>query len=398
MAVVAALTVPFSASPSGAAQHCNTNAVVFTPPGQPTFAVLPWAPYPSTINVAGESGVITDVNVTFNDFTYPFPEDVDVLLVAPDGSTRLLVFSDIGGNNDDISDTVTDVDLTFDDEAANPPATDGLLTSGTYRPADDDDDASEVFGPDQFPGAPVDPGTATALSIFDGINPNGTWSLYVVDDEPGPPTGGDFGGGWCLNITTSGTPTSSSTPTTGGGSTTTPTSSTLPPTSSTTPTSSTSSTSTTVGPTTTTTIATTTTQATTTTVPQTTTTQATTTTVPGTTTTTPPGTCGGLTPTIVGTSGPDTLTGTAGPDVIVGGGGNDSINGLGGDDTICGGAGNDRLVGGEGNDRLFGDAGGDQLIGDNGNDALDGGTEPDQCFGGNGTDTATTCESIVGVP
>ncbi|MFM6345350.1 MAG: Calx-beta domain-containing protein, partial [Dolichospermum sp.] len=46
------------------------------------------------------------------------------------------------------------------------------------------------------PGGPY----GTDFSVFNGINPNGTWSLYVVDDA-----GGDVGtiaGGWSLNIGT----------------------------------------------------------------------------------------------------------------------------------------------------------------------------------------------------
>ncbi|MDQ3063374.1 MAG: hypothetical protein M3R14_11035, partial [Acidobacteriota bacterium] len=40
----------------------------------------------------------------------------------------------------------------------------------------------------------------SALSVYNGINQNGTWRLYVVDDQ-----GGDIGninGGWRLRITT----------------------------------------------------------------------------------------------------------------------------------------------------------------------------------------------------
>ncbi|MCW2768237.1 MAG: hypothetical protein JWO11_4196, partial [Nocardioides sp.] len=50
-------------------------------------------------------------------------------------------------------------------------------------------------------------------------------------------------------------------------------------------------------------------------------------------------TCGGKTPTIVGTSGADTLHGTPGNDVISGLGGNDRILGGGGRDILCGGGG-----------------------------------------------------------
>lgn len=43
-----------------------------------------------------------------------------------------------------------------------------------------------------------------ALSVFDGTNPNGTWSLYVFDDSaPGADMdGGKFAGGWSIKIVT----------------------------------------------------------------------------------------------------------------------------------------------------------------------------------------------------
>src|SRR4030095_15354857 len=57
-----------------------------------------------------------------------------------------------------------------------------------------------------------------ALSIFNGTNPNGTWSLYIVDDAGGDI--GQFAGGWTLTITSTGpcvtptpTPTAAATPT-----------------------------------------------------------------------------------------------------------------------------------------------------------------------------------------
>jgi hypothetical protein len=125
--------------------------------------------------------------------------------------------------------------------------------------------------------------------------------------------------------------------------------------------------------------------------------------------TVPPLTCGGLTPTIVGTPGNDVLLGTGAADVIAGLGGNDTISGRGGNDVICGGEGNDTLEGNNGNDQVFGELGDDTLSGGNGNDWVDGGEGNDALSGGGGNDTCdgdggaadtatATCEVILNVP
>lgn len=101
---------------------------------------------------------------------------------------------------------------------------------------------------------------------------------------------------------------------------------------------------------------------------------------------------------IIGTAGNDKLVGTSGNDLIRGLGGNDSIRGQGGDDCLIGGDGKDRLDGGKGNDILYGGAGNDRLVGRLGNDTLDGEAGMDRCFGGKGIDTATTCETVNGIP
>ena len=334
-----------SSTPSFAVQFCNTTPIIG--PG----GTGPANVYPSSIVVSGLTGTVTDVNVTLLDVSTTgdnnsppqhWVEDADVLVSAPNNSNVILM-SDAGGNNDLTSGPVVDADLTFDDQAPNQlPADTGPLVSGTYRPVDDDDDVGPQpgFEQDVWASPAPTPSNSTSLSTFNGIDPNGTWNLWLVDDQ----TQGAvrINGGWCVDILTTG----------GGGTTTT-----LPPT--------------------------------TTTLPPTTTTS----------TTAPPGLlCDGRTPTIVGTSGGERIVGTAGPDVIMGLGGDDQILGLGGDDVICAGAGNDQLIGGEGNDRLFGEAGSDYVVGENGNDALNGGTEADQCHGGAGTDSAVACEGITGTP
>ncbi|MDJ0526250.1 MAG: S8 family serine peptidase, partial [Microcystis sp. M53600_WE12] len=144
-------------------------------------------PYPSTINVSGLSGNINSLKVTLTNLSHTFPDDIDVLLVGPTG-TKALLMSDVGG-----SSGVNNVTLTFDPTATSSLPDSGLITSGSYK-------ATDVGTGDIFnapaPGGPY----GTDFSVFNNTNPNGTWSLYVMDDM-----GGDVGtiaGGWSLNIGT----------------------------------------------------------------------------------------------------------------------------------------------------------------------------------------------------
>src|SRR5204863_4832230 len=108
------------------------------------------------------------------------------LLVGP-GGQKVLLMSDAGG-----STGISNVTLTFDDAAASKLPDSAGITSGTYRPTD-------FATGDTFPSpAPAGP-YGTALSVFNGLNPNGTWSLYVLDDEAGD--SGSIAGGWSLKFT-----------------------------------------------------------------------------------------------------------------------------------------------------------------------------------------------------
>ncbi|MEO5680964.1 MAG: VCBS repeat-containing protein [Acidimicrobiales bacterium] len=141
--------------------------------------------------------------------------DLDVLLVAPDGK-NLIVMSDVGGTPD-VANAVSNIDLTFDDQAASFATFNGQLSPGTYKPTNDDTDFNE-FIPNhvdtfssvsplpnpQFTGPT--PSSATSFSTFSGASANGDWQLYVIDDDPGPAIAGSFAGGWCIDITTAAPP------------------------------------------------------------------------------------------------------------------------------------------------------------------------------------------------
>jgi subtilisin-like proprotein convertase family protein len=147
------------------------------------------SPYPSTASVAGVVGAVTDVNVTLLGVTHANPDDLDVMLVSPAGK-RAIVLSDVGGATD-----LSSVDIALDDQATQtlPDAT--ALMSGSYRPAD-----YEAGDPFAAP-APDSSSTGSALSVFNDGNPNGTWQLFVLDDQAGDPGALT---GWRLDVTTTG--------------------------------------------------------------------------------------------------------------------------------------------------------------------------------------------------
>ena len=233
-AAVAAVLVVQQLAPSPAAAETFTNPtpIVIVGLGPQGPANTPATPYPSNIVVSGMSGTVTDVNVTLNgldcsdvgnDFAYP--EDFDILLQSPSGDNAV-IYSDVGGNN--LASPPLQfpaINVTLDDQAAQPLPADSQLSAGTYRPLDDDDDPEELVPEDAWPASgPLQPGDpppsqfitpsgSTALSTFNGEVPNGTWSLYVVDDYPGPDNC-EIDAGWTLDILTTG----------GGGPTTTSTS------------------------------------------------------------------------------------------------------------------------------------------------------------------------------
>jgi uncharacterized delta-60 repeat protein len=151
------------------------------------------SPYPSTINVSGVGGSLIKVTITFAKLAHSWPADIDALLESPYQQTALLMANAGGGNG------VTNVTLTFDDDASIYPTNlpqAGQIVSHTYKP-------TAYFPVATFPApappAPV-PSYATNLSTFKNSNPNGTWSLFVIDDSGG--NIGAISNGWSLNVIT----------------------------------------------------------------------------------------------------------------------------------------------------------------------------------------------------
>jgi len=108
----------------------------------------------STIEISNR-GTIADLEVSL-DLTHSWDSDLDVFLIAPDG-TRIELFSNVGGAGDNFRKT-------FLDDAAETSIVDGMAPfMGTFRPE-------------------------ASLEILAGLSLTGTWTLEITDD-----TAGDIG-------------------------------------------------------------------------------------------------------------------------------------------------------------------------------------------------------------
>jgi subtilisin-like proprotein convertase family protein len=163
--------------------YSNPTAITIPDQGQAT------PQFPAQITVSKlRKGRVLDVNLTLFGVEHGYPDDIDVLLVSPDGRTAI-VMSDVGGPND-----LYGYDITLDDEANLDMPSFAQLAGGTYKPTNVDAMNDSL---DTFPGQT--PAASAALSSFDGINPNGKWELYVVDDKGA--NAGVVSGGWELELT-----------------------------------------------------------------------------------------------------------------------------------------------------------------------------------------------------
>lgn len=185
---VAALAV-LAAAPAGAAVFTSTTPITIPNQGGAT-------PYPWPIDVAGQTGAVTNVTATLNGFTGSFPADIDVLLVGPGGQNVVLI-ADAGG-----SKPVANINLTFSDAAGI--GVPSPMVTGTFRPTN----LGAFNGPAPAPPAPH----GSTMAVFNGTVANGQWKLFVFDDDT---TSATAITSWSLDITTNGPSITSFTPTTG---------------------------------------------------------------------------------------------------------------------------------------------------------------------------------------
>ncbi len=151
----------------------------------------PTQPYPVNINVSGLTGTVSKVSVALKGLTHTYPSDIDIMLVGPAGQ-KVVLMSDAGGAAD-----INNATLTFDTAATTAVPQNAAIATGTYMP-------TNYGAADAFPApAPVEP-YATSLSAFNGTAPNGTWKLYLLDDEASDV--GQILNGASLTITTGAAP------------------------------------------------------------------------------------------------------------------------------------------------------------------------------------------------
>ena len=143
------------------------------------------------ININGLAGVVSKATVTLTNLNHVWPGDIDALLVSPTGQKSFLMAKCGDGN------AINNVTLTFDDAATSSLPRSSLIVSGTNRPT-----SYAVATPAFPPGLTPPPPYYTNLSVFNGNNPNGAWSLYVIDDSPG--FGGVISNGWRLDLAVAG--------------------------------------------------------------------------------------------------------------------------------------------------------------------------------------------------
>lgn len=138
----------------------------------------PASPYPSVKFVSGAPTTTTKVVVYLHGFSHGSPDDVRIVLMSPTfvavelmrncgGSTAVGGGLQSGG-------VCPGIELVFDQTGGALPDSGGFA-AGTYRPTQ--------FGvaanlPMPAPQTPY----GTSLNDFNGANPNGSWSLWVVDD------------------------------------------------------------------------------------------------------------------------------------------------------------------------------------------------------------------------
>jgi len=186
-----AFTLGIGSASAASEQNFSNNATITVPVTGAT------TPYPSNIVVSGiTANVVTSVRVQLSGLAHSYPTDLDILLVGPTGE-RVMLMSDAGGAGE-----ASGITLTFTPTAGAPVPQSSQLMTATVLPANhvNDGNSNDFSDPFSGPAPAVLDREPADLTVFNGTNPNGTWSLYVTDDFQGL-DGGSIATGWTLLLT-----------------------------------------------------------------------------------------------------------------------------------------------------------------------------------------------------
>ncbi|HTW05930.1 MAG TPA: Ig-like domain repeat protein [Acidimicrobiales bacterium] len=183
----------------------NTGAITLN---NPTSSAPEQAtPYPSDI-FTSNLGPVSGLTVTLDGISYPYSQDLEALLVGPQGQSMVL-FSNVGPDTG--TTDASNVTVTFSDAASSAiPQSTPLGSPGssvTTKPVDySGSDATTFPAPAPASGyslaAPE--GSSTLGGLFGGTNPDGTWSLYVLTNGEGDGLSCgtcEVAGGWSIDFT-----------------------------------------------------------------------------------------------------------------------------------------------------------------------------------------------------
>jgi subtilisin-like proprotein convertase family protein len=135
----------------------------------------------SVIPVSGTGTTLTSVTVNIPNISHTFYDDLDIMLISPTGQ-RLILMSDCGGDNSGNGNR----NYTF--------VQGGSSLKNGHQPTSSGNVSPTNYGGDSWPDGAA---TITTMNQFTG-NPNGNWTIRVIDDA-----GGDTGcliGGWSITI------------------------------------------------------------------------------------------------------------------------------------------------------------------------------------------------------
>lgn len=163
--------------------------------------------YPSMIFVSGATNNVGSVRVTLFGLTHQAPDNLDFLLVGPQGQ-NFIVMSDAGGAAPIGPQGVT---LTFSDTAEhvipdNVGPVDGYYEPTSWEPGQQSFPSPAPPTPYSEPGSVLGGSDVQTLNgVFGGTNANGVWKLYARDDGGtfGTGTTGCVNGGWRIEFTRS---------------------------------------------------------------------------------------------------------------------------------------------------------------------------------------------------